>query len=472
MNKKTKIVATIGPSSSDKNVLRQLFESGLDVVRLNMSHGSYDEQMEKVNIVRELNTELGTNVAILLDTKGPEVRTGLFSEPKVLLEKGNTCIITTDDVVGNAEKFSVSYPGLAKDISVGDTILLDDGYVSVEVIKVENNDITCKINNSGYVKDRRGVNVPGVTLNFEFISDKDRSDIIWACENNFDFIAASFVRNSKDMDEIMEIIKSTSNTTIQVLPKIESQDGVNNFDEILLKSDGVMVARGDLGVEVPAEEVPVIQKEIIEKCNAAGKMVITATQMLESMQSNPRPTRAEVSDVFNAVMDGTDAVMLSGESAAGDYPVEAVQTQAIIAQRAETAFDYETYLSKKFKSLDNTVEQLVSYSVVSTADRLDNVKLIIALTKSGATAKSISRLKPKTSILAVTNSDEVVRSLALSYGVVSCKLSAQTTQELISEAISKAIDCNLVSKGDFVVVSAGMLQTEGTTDLMQIIEVK
>lgn len=474
--KKTKIVATIGPASDNRETLKLLIENGVNVVRLNMSHGAYEEQMEKVEIVRSINEELNLSTAILLDTKGPEVRTGLFENgEKVLLEKGNNVIITTDDVVGTAEKFSVSYAGMANDLKAGDLIQLDDGYVSVEVVSVEGNDLTCKILNSGFMKDRRGVNVPGVTLNFEFMSEKDKQDIIWACENDFDFIAASFIRNANDLKQVLEVVETCGNKHIQIIPKIESQDGVDNFDEILELSDGIMVARGDLGVEVPAEEVPVIQKMIISKCNKAGKMVITATQMLESMQSNPRPTRAEVSDVFNAVLDGSDAVMLSGESAAGDYPVESVQQQAKIAKRAEEIFNYEGFITSIYPTLEDKVEDLVSYSVVSSADKLENCKLIIALTKSGSTARNISRLRPKTPVLAVAtdNFEHVQRSLALCFGVFTSKMeSFNTTDENIAHAISIAKEMGLVNVGDSVAISAGSKDRTGGTNLMKITEVK
>ncbi len=471
--KKTKIIGTIGPVSESKEVLTQLVKNGLNVIRLNMSHGDYEEQLARVNMIREINKELGTNVAVLLDTKGPEVRTGLFEGKKVLLEKGNKVTITMEDVVGTAERFTVSYKGLAKDLNVGDIVLLDDGYVSVKVLEITGEDIVCEILNSGYMKDRRGVNVPGVTLNFEFMSEKDKNDIIWACENNLDFIAASFIRNADDMNEILEVVKSQNNDHIQIVPKIESQDGVENFDAILELSDGIMVARGDLGVEVPAEEVPVIQKNIIEKCNKAGKFVITATQMLESMQSNPRPTRAEVSDVFNAVMDGSDAVMLSGETAAGDYPAEAVLTQATIAERAETAYNYEGFLAQANKTIAPSTESLVSYSVVSTADMLDEVKVIIAVTNSGATARSISRLKPKTPVLAITHDEKVLRSLALNFGVIPAFMEKQdNVDSLLNSAVEKAVELGLVSKGDSVVISAGSINGKGNTDLMKVREVK
>jgi pyruvate kinase len=471
--KKTKIVATIGPVSSNKETMSKLIDAGVNTIRLNMSHGDYEEQMERVNFVREINKEKGTNVSVLLDTKGPEVRTGLFKEKKVLLEKGKTVIITMDEVEGTSERFTVSYKGLAEDLNPGDTILLDDGYVSVKVLEINGNDINCEIMNTGYMKDRRGVNVPGVTLNFEFMSEKDKNDIIWACENNFDYIAASFIRNATDMKEILDVVATTGNKHIQIIPKIESQDGVEHFDEILALADGVMVARGDLGVEVPAEEVPVVQKMIIKKCNLAGKFVITATQMLESMQSNPRPTRAEVSDVFNAVIDGTDAVMLSGESAAGDYPVESVATQATIAKRAEEIYDYSAYNRTVYKNLDNSIEQLVAFSVVSTAEKLDNAKLIIAVTNSGATARTISQMKPKTPILAITHDEEVLRSLALNYGVLTAYMGKiESVDEILDAVCEKAKELDIVVPGDVVIISAGSIHGKGNTDLMKVRVVK
>ncbi len=467
--KKVKIVATIGPVSSDKKTLTKLIKSGVNVIRLNMSHGDHKEQMERINTVREINEELGTHVGILMDTKGPEVRTGLFKEDKVLLTKGNKVVITMEDVEGTSEKFTVSYKGLAKDLKPKDIILLDDGYVSVKVIEIKGDDIVCEVLNTGYLKDRRGVNVPGVTLSFDFMSSKDKDDIIWACENDLDYIAASFVRNKKDLEEIYEVINSCENKKIQVISKIESQDGVENIDDIIAGGDGIMVARGDLGVEVPAEDVPVIQKSIIEKCNKKGKVVITATQMLESMQSNPRPTRAEVSDVFNAIMDGTDAVMLSGESAAGEYPVESVKMQAKIAKKAEKVFDYESYLVKMDRKLEKTVSDLVSFSTVATADKLKGVKLIIAITNSGATAKKISRLKPKTPILAVTPSSSVARKLSLNFAVgVAVIKKQESTDALLEVAIKQAKELQLIKEDDYVAISAGSIQGKGNTDLMKI----
>lgn len=467
--KKTKIIATIGPASEKKEVLEKLVDEGLNVIRLNMSHGDYDEQMARINAIREINEEKGTNVAILLDTKGPEIRTGIFKEEKVLLEKGNDVVITMEDVEGDASRFSVSYKGLAKDLKIGDIVLLDDGYVEVKVKDISGDEITCEILNSGYMKDRRGVNVPGVALNFEFMSEKDKNDILWACENNLDYIAASFVRNSKDLEEILDLIKTTGNKNIQILPKIESKEGVDNFDSILEKSDGIMIARGDLGVEVPAEDVPGIQKEIISKCNKAGKFAVTATQMLESMQSNPRPTRAEVSDVFNAIEDGTDAVMLSGESAAGNYPVESVAMQATISKKAEQIFDYENYLRLVSPVMTTEVSELVAYSAVSTADKLENVKLIIAVTNSGATARKISKLRPMTPIIAITPSQEVARGLAVNYGVTPLVFEKQNSiDDLIESVIKISKDNKLVKSGDEIVISAGSVNAKGNTDLMKV----
>lgn len=472
-SKKTKIVATIGPASHTEEVLRELILAGMNVIRLNMSHGPYDEQLERVNTVRKLNKELGTKVGFLLDTKGPEVRTGLFKGEKVLLEKGNNVTITMDDVEGDANQFTVSYKGLVKDINPGDIILLDDGYVAVKVLSKTDKDIVCEILNTGYMKDRRGVNVPGVTLNFEFLSEKDKNDILWACENNLDYIAASFVRNANDLKLIRDLVNTTENKDIKILPKIECQEGVENFDSILAGSDGIMVARGDLGVEVPAEDVPVIQKSIIAKCNLTGKIAITATQMLESMQANPRPTRAEVSDVFNAVQDGTDAVMLSGESAAGQYPVESVKTQATIVAKAETVFDYESYISKMSKNLDKNITELVSFSSVATADELENVKLIIAVTNSGTTARHVSRLKPRTPIFAVTPNEGVARKLALNFGVYAEIFEKQdNVDDLLEEAVNKAKENNLIKIGDEVVIAAGSINAKGNTDLMKVRVVK
>ncbi len=415
--KKTKIIATIGPKSSSYETMESLVKEGMDIIRLNMSHGTYTTEMAKVENIKKINLKLSTNVAVLLDTKGPEVRTGLFENGEITLVKDSYVTIVMNEILGTNKKFNVSYKGLANDLKINDIILLDDGYVSLKVVEIKNNELYCLVLNNGTLKDRRGVNVPGITLNFDFMSQKDRDDIIWACENNFDFIAASFVRNANDVKIIQNVIKETRNTNIKIISKIESKDGVLNLDEIINISDGIMIARGDLGVEIPAEEVPVVQKRIIKKCNAIGKIVVTATQMLESMQTNPRPTRAEVSDVFNAVIDGTDAVMLSGETANGEYPIEAVRTQTNIAIAAEKVFNYGSYSRQIHRTLEPTLEKLIAFSAVTTADKLDNVKLIIAPTESGNTPRTISQMKPRQPILALTSNIYVSHSLSANFGV-------------------------------------------------------
>ncbi len=476
MNKKTKIVATIGPASSSYETMKELTLSGMNVIRLNMSHGSYEEQMEKVENIRKINKELNTNVGILLDTKGPEVRTGLFVDGKVEFKKGEMTIVDMNVPYGergDATRFNLSYENICNDMKVGDIILLDDGGVAIEVKEIKNNEMHCLILNSGMLKDRRGVNVPGVTLAFDFMSEKDAADITWACENNFDFIAASFVRNANDLKLIREVIAKTGNTNIKVISKVESQDACDNLDSIIEGSDGIMVARGDLGVEVPAEDVPVYQKEMISKCNAAGKIVITATQMLESMQENPRPTRAEVSDVFNAVLDGTDAVMLSGESANGDYPVESVATQAKIVKRAEEVFNYDSYTRKVHRSLESTTAKLIAFSAITAAEKLEDVKLIITPTQSGASARLVSQMKPRTPILALTPFEEVCRSLAVNFGVYSDVVENFSTIDEITEgSIAKAKELGYVTAGDKVILTCGTPGTEGQTDLVHVVTVK
>lgn len=476
MNKKTKIVATIGPASSSYETMKELVLSGMNVIRLNMSHGSYEEQMEKVENIRQINEELGTNVAILLDTKGPEVRTGLFVGEKVEFKKGEMTIVDMNVPYGergDASRFNLSYENIANDMKVGDIILLDDGGVAIEIKEIKNNELHCLILNSGMLKDRRGVNVPGVTLSFNFMSEKDAADITWACENNFDYIAASFVRNKNDLKLIREVIAKTGNENIKVISKVESQDACDNLDDIIEGSDGVMVARGDLGVEVPAEEVPVVQKSIIEKCNAAGKIVITATQMLESMQENPRPTRAEVSDVFNAVLDGTDAVMLSGESANGDYPVESVATQAQIVKRAEEVFNYDSYTRKVHRSLESTTAKLIAFNAITTAEKLEEVKLIITPTETGASARLVSQMKPRTPILALTPSDKVCRSLAVNFGVYAHLVEeTKSIDALIENSVNKAKELGYVVAGDKVVITCGTPGSTGKTNLINVVTVK
>ncbi|MGY3717221.1 pyruvate kinase [Sutcliffiella cohnii] len=467
--RKTKIVCTIGPASETIEKLTQLMEAGMNVTRLNFSHGDYAEHGARIENIRVAAEKTGKNIAILLDTKGPEIRTHNMENGAIELVEGNEIIVSMTEVEGTTEKFSISYPGLIEDVTVGSRILLDDGLIGLEVVEIRDNEIVTKILNSGTLKNKKGVNVPGVKVNLPGITEKDANDIIFGIEQGVDFIAASFVRRASDVLEIRELLEAHNATHIQIIPKIENQEGVDNIDAILEVSDGLMVARGDLGVEIPAEEVPIVQKELIKKCNALGKPVITATQMLDSMQKNPRPTRAEASDVANAIFDGTDAIMLSGETAAGSYPVEAVQTMHNIASRAETALAYDELLSTRNKQAPRTITDSIGQSVAYTAVNLD-VSAIVTPTESGHTARMISKYRPKAAIVAVTSCESVSRKLALVWGVYPrIGRKATTTDEMLDVAIEESLNTGIVSHGDLIVITAGVPVGErGTTNLMKI----
>ncbi len=461
--KKTKIVCTLGPASEKEEVLKELIKNGLNVCRMNFSHGSHEEHLGRINTVKKVREELNVPVAILLDTKGPEIRTGQFADPEVLLEEGQTFTITMDDVVGDKEKCTVSYKDLAKDVVCGDTILIDDGLVGLRVNEIKGNDIICIVENSGIVKNHKGVNVPGVKINLPALTDKDISDIEFGISQGIDFIAASFVRKVSDVEAIREILVKNNANHIQIISKIENQEGLDNLDEIIEASDGIMVARGDLGVEIPTEEIPLAQKLMIRKCNEAGKPVITATQMLDSMMRNPRPTRAEVTDVANAIFDGTDAIMLSGETAAGKYPVEAVKTMASVAKRAEKELVAKNVVSNK----EMTVTNAISHATCTTAVEL-KASAIVTCTSSGSTAKMVSRFRPSCPIIATTPNEDVMRRLALTWGVYPVKTnSASNTDEMIANAINVSKEANLVNSGETVVVTAG-IGGEGTTNLIKV----
>ena len=459
--KKTKIVCTLGPASENEETLRELIKNGLNVCRLNFSHGSHEEHKGRMDLVKKLREELNMPTAILLDTKGPEIRTGKFDAPEVLLEEGQTFTITMKDVMGNKEMCTVSYKGLANDVKTGDTILIDDGLVGLTVKEVNGDDIVCEVQNSGIVKNHKGVNVPGVKVNLPAITEKDRSDIEFGIEQGIDFIAASFVRKVSDVLAIREILEENNAEHIKIISKIENQEGVENLDEIIEVSDGIMVARGDLGVEIPTEEIPVVQKLMIKKCNEAGKPVITATQMLDSMIRNPRPTRAEVTDVANAIYDGTDAIMLSGETAAGKYPVEAVKTMATIAKRAE-----ETMRNRRDKiNKSKNVTDAISYATCTTAMDLE-AKAILSSTASGHTARMVSKFRPDCPIVATTSNESVRRQLALTWGVLPLmREKSANIDQVIVNSIEAAKTSNYVSKDDVVVITAGGGET---TNLIKV----
>ena len=459
--KRTKIVCTLGPASEKEETLRELIKNGLNVCRMNFSHGSHEEHKGRIDTVKKVREELNQPTAILLDTKGPEIRTGQFDAPEVLLEEGQTFTITMKDVMGNKEMCTVSYKGLANDVVPGNTILIDDGLVGLTVKEVNGDDIVCVVENSGIVKNHKGVNVPGVKVNLPAITEKDRSDIEFGIEQGIDFIAASFVRKVSDVLAIREILEENNATDIKIISKIENQEGVDNLDEIIAVSDGIMVARGDLGVEIPTEEIPVVQKLMIRKCNEAGKPVITATQMLDSMMRNPRPTRAEVTDVANAIYDGTDAIMLSGETAAGKYPVEAVKTMATIAKRAE-----ETMRNKRDKiNKSKNVTDAISYATCTTAMDLE-ARAILSSTASGHTARMVSKFRPDCPIVATTSHESVRRQLSLTWGVLPVMREKSTnTDQVIINSIEAAKAANYVNENDVVVITAGGSET---TNLIKV----
>ncbi|WP_372638305.1 pyruvate kinase [Cohnella sp.] len=467
--RKTKIVCTIGPSSESLENTKKLIAAGMNVARLNFSHGDYEEHGNRIKAIRQACQELNKTVAILLDTKGPEIRLGKLKEEPIELVQGEYITLTTEEILGDITRVPVTYKDLPSDVNVGSTILIDDGLIGLTVIDIQGTEIKCQIVNSGQIKSKKGVNVPGVAISMPGLTEKDISDIKFGIEVGVDFIAASFVRRASDVLEIRELLERHDARHIHIISKIENQQGVDNLDEILEVSDGLMVARGDLGVEIPAEEVPLVQKLMIEKCNRAGKPVITATQMLDSMQRNPRPTRAEASDVANAIFDGTDAIMLSGETAAGKYPVESVETMARIAESAESALHYREIFTKQANAQQTSVTEAISQAVANSALDLE-AKAIVTSTESGYTARMVSKYKPKSPIIAVTPVEQVLRRLQLVWGVIPVKgVSASTTDEMFEIAVQGALDSGIVRLGDTIVITAGVpVGRSGTTNLIKI----
>lgn len=471
---KTKIVCTIGPASESLEMLQSLMEAGMNVARLNFSHGSHEEHEARIKNIRQAAKNTGKSIGILLDTKGPEIRTHDMENGSIEMISGTDAIISMTEVTGTPERFSITYPGLIDDVEPGSSILLDDGLIGLSVtgINRDKGEIAVRVLNSGTLKNKKGVNVPGVSVKLPGITEKDASDILFGVEQDVDFIAASFVRRASDVLDIRQLLEKHNATHIQIIPKIENQEGVDNIDSILEISEGLMVARGDLGVEIPAEEVPIVQKKLIKKCNMLGKPVITATQMLDSMQRNPRPTRAEASDVANAIFDGTDAIMLSGETAAGNYPLEAVQTMQNIAIRAEEELPMKKDIPARRRNNTGrlTVTDAIGQSVAKIAEALE-VRAIIAPTESGHTARMISRYRVKASVIAVTESERISRRLALAWGVfpVLSPNKVKSTDEMLEMAVARCLEENLISRSDLVVITAGVPVGEsGTTNLMKI----
>ncbi|AXF55943.1 pyruvate kinase [Salicibibacter kimchii] len=467
--RKTKIVVTIGPASEDKQTIKQLIDAGMNVARLNFSHGNHEEHRARIQTIREAANEAGKEISILLDTKGPEIRTYEMENGEVQLQKGSVVHLTGDDTPGNEERIGVTYKDLANDLSPGDTVLLDDGLIELQVESIEGNEVRAMVMNDGVLNNNKGVNLPKVKVNLPGMTEKDAEDIRFGVEEGIDFIAASFVRRAADVFEIRELLENHQAEDTAIIPKIENEEGVENIEEILEVSEGVMVARGDLGVEIPPEEVPLIQKKLIGYSNTIAKPVITATQMLESMTQNPRPTRAEASDVANAIFDGADAIMLSGETAAGAYPVEAVETMSRIAVKAESALNYEEVLDNRTKESRATITNSISQAVARTAFSLDTSAILTA-TESGYTARLVSKYRPKAKILAVTSNIRVLRRLNLVWGVYPLlgeKVS--TTDEMFDITVNEALKAGMAQHGDLVVITAGVPVGEtGTTNIMKV----
>lgn len=469
--RKTKIVCTIGPASESPEMLDKLIAAGMNVARLNFSHGNHEEHAVRIASIRDASERMKQPVGILLDTKGPEIRTHSMENGEIHLVTGQVIDISMTEVVGNESCFSVTYDRLIEDVDQNNMILLDDGLIELRVLAkdLDKGLIHTIVENAGVLKNKKGVNVPGVSVKLPGITEKDASDILFGIEQGVDFIAASFVRTAKDVLEIRELLEQNEGSHIQIIPKIENQEGVDNIDEIIEVSDGLMVARGDLGVEIPAEEVPLVQKSLIKKCNQVGKPVITATQMLDSMQRNPRPTRAEASDVANAIIDGTDAIMLSGETAAGIYPVESVATMNKIAERTENSLNYKAIVSQRSREKEANMTEAISQAVAFTSINL-GVKAVLAPTESGNTAKMIAKYRPGVTIIAVTSQPTTAQKLTLVWGVKPVVTHAvTTTDEILELAVDEALKHEYVSHGDVVIITAGVPVGEaGTTNLMKV----
>ena len=467
--KKTKIICSIGPSSTDPQVMSKMVEAGMNVARINMSHATPEEKIAVVASVHEVRKMTGKNVAILFDTKGPEFRNGMIENDEVELVEGATIRVVKENVLGNKERISVNYPQAIDNLDVGSTILLENGLMKIQVISVEDDGVTCKVINGGVLGNKKSLNVPGANLNIPFINDIDREDIIYACEHEGDYLAASFVSSKEDVLEIREILKAHNREDMKIISKIESKRGVENLDEIIDVSDGIMVARGDLGVEVPMQQLPKYQKLMVQKCREKGKMVVVATEMLESMKKSARPTRAEVSDVANAVLDGTDAVMLSGETTVGKFPIEVVTFMANICEETESYYDYDCPFDS---DREVSVTETIANSVFS-ATRVLDVKAIIASTESGETARRISNLKPECPILAAVPSEDVAHKLAVNYGVYPVIVpTATSTDEMIEAAKAKAVEALGLKAGDMIVITGGFPKCgQHKTNLMKIEEI-
>lgn len=478
--RRTKIICTLGPATDEGDVLKNMMKAGMNVARFNFSHGSHEEHKGRMDMVKAARAELGLPVGIMLDTKGPEIRTKTYKDGKIEIEEGQTFTLTTRDIVGDNTIVSITYEGLPADVEVGTRILIDDGLVAFEVTDIQNGtDIVCRALNGGALSNRKSVNVPGIKLNMPYISEKDREDVVFGCSQGIDFIAASFCRTAQDMKDLKAILKEQGCEDVQIIAKIENMEGVRNIDAILDEVQGIMVARGDLGVEVPFEELPEIQKSLIKKCVSRGKRVVTATQMLESMAKNPRPTRAEVSDVANAVYDGTSAIMLSGETSVGKYPVETVKTMSRIAENAEATIHYDRrrITRPEFMEMElggDIKTNAIAHAVCNAAADLD-AKCIVAFTESGSTARAVSCRRPGKLIVGATPSEKTFHRMTMSWGVIPCLVGRPLSgTDLYMQAVRASVEAMDVQVGDVIIVTAGMpvgrVSYTNTMRVMQVTE--
>lgn len=467
--RKTKIICTLGPAVDSEEMLRKLMLKGMNVARMNFSHGTHEDHKKRIDLFKRIREELNLPLPLLLDTKGPKIRIGKFEKGEVTLKQGNSFVLVNDDIIGDETKVTVDYKNLYKDVKKGGRILLNDGLVELEITCIKDKDIYCTVLNGDVISNHKGVNVPDAIINLPSLTEKDISDIKFGIENGVDFIAASFVRKASDIIEIKKVLEKFGGQDIKVIGKIENREGIQNVDEIIKVSDGIMVARGDMGVEIPVEEVPLVQKRLIEKCFKNGKPVITATQMLDSMIRNPRPTRAEASDVANAIYDGTSAIMLSGETASGKYPIESLEVMAKIAEKAETSMDYWKRLSNMRYDMIPNVTNAISHATCTTAQDL-SAAAIITVTHSGHTARMISRFRPHCPIIATTVSPRVQRQLSLSWGVEPFLVDlASTTDQMFDMGVEKALESGLVQNGELVIITAGIpIGISGTTNILKV----
>ena len=469
--RKTKIICTIGPASDSEEMLKKMILGGMNVARLNFSHETHEKGKIKIDLIKKLRKELNMPVAILLDTRGPEIRTMQVENESVILTEGNEFTLTTEEILGNEERVSVTYKNLPANLSKGDIIMLDDGLMELRVEYTTEKDIVCKVITGGVLKHRRGVNIPGVSIDMPYIDEKDRNDIMFGIENDVDFIALSFVRTAKDIREVQHILNvKNAYNNIELIAKIENAEGVKNIDDIIAASNGIMVARGDMGVEIPFEELPHIQKQIITACYSAGKKVITATELLDSMITRARPTRAEITDIANAIYDGTSALMLSGETAIGQYPLRSLETMSKIAEKTESEIDYSQYTAKKnaLSNLEVNITNAISHATCNTAHDL-GAAAIIAITLRGASARMISRFRPETPIIAVTPYEKTYMQLALSWGVTPVMNSfIENTNELIGDAIARVTETGLLKDGDLTVITGSTQESSGATNTLQV----